>query len=245
MRAVHQPLSQPLAFPLPGAPPTGLHARRGPAGAVMVARGGCVVAAHYGSAASELAVCVKSVGIADRSDLETLVLEGREAWLEHALARAVGDRVPVPGQAVRVAGTWCCRTGPERALVIGAHGSVARWRRFAREAVVAGSAISCAGLGADVTAVSLVGPRAADVLRLAGLPHAFGVAEVRTGELGGAATTLLREDPQRFLALVGASPSDAAWDALFAAGRPLGLSYVGCEALERLAAVPRPYALAG
>jgi glycine cleavage system aminomethyltransferase T len=211
----------------------------------MVDRWGCSVAGHYGSVAGELAVCVKRVGIANRSDLERIELRGREAWLDHALAKAVGDRAPSTGQAARVAGTWCCRTSPERALVIGSHPSVSRWRRFAREAVIAGTAIRCADLASEVAAVSLVGPRSPDVLRNAGLPHGLGVGAVCPGVLGDTTATVLREDVDRFLLLLEAGPSDAAWDALFEAGRPSGLSYVGCEALERLAAVPRPFALAG
>jgi glycine cleavage system aminomethyltransferase T len=211
----------------------------------MVVRWGCAVAGHYGSVAGELAVCVKRVGIAERSDLEKLELFGREAWLEHALAKALGDRVPPVGQAIRVAGTWCCRTAPERALVIGSHPSVARWRRFAREAVVVGSAIGCTDLGTEAAAISLVGPHAADVLRGAGLPDGLAVGAVCAGALDGSPATLLREDAHRYLLVPGAGPSDAAWKALFEAGRPFGLSCVGCEALERLAAVPRPFALAG
>jgi glycine cleavage system aminomethyltransferase T len=211
----------------------------------MVHRWGCSVAGNYGSVAGEVAVCVKRVGIANRSDLDRVELRGREAWLDHALAKALGDRVPPTGQAVRVAGTWCCRTSPERALVIGSHPSVSRWRRFAREAVIAGSAIQCADLASAVAAVSLVGPRAADVLRDAGLPHGLAVGAVCPGILADATVTVLREEADRFLLLLDAGSSEAAWDALFAAGRPSGLSYVGCEALERLAAVPRPFALAG
>jgi glycine cleavage system aminomethyltransferase T len=243
---VHTPLEQPL--PNPGAtlaPLTGHAAHVRHAGAVMVVRWGSAVAGHYGSVAGELAVCLKRVGIADRSDLEKLELHGREAWLEHALAKALGDRVPAVGQAIGVAGTWCCRTAPERALVIGAHPSVARWRRFAREAVVAGSAIGCRDLAADASAISLVGPRAVDVLRGAGLRDGIAVGGVAAGTLAGSPLTLLREDVHRFLLVLHAGPCDAAWEALFAAGRPLGLAYVGCEALERLAAVPRPLALAG
>jgi glycine cleavage system aminomethyltransferase T len=49
---------------------------------------------------------------------------------------------------------------------------------------------------------------------------------------------LLHELPARYLLLVPAVRAGAAWHALVAAGRPLELSCVGIEALERLAAAP-------
>lgn len=51
------------------------------AGAVMTTRYGRPVAANFGSAAGELAVCVNGVGVCDRSELSVLALEGRAEQL--------------------------------------------------------------------------------------------------------------------------------------------------------------------
>jgi glycine cleavage system aminomethyltransferase T len=50
---------------------------------------------------------------------------------------------------------------------------------------------------------------------------------------------VLRETSQRFLLVVDAEHAVDAWQELFDVGRALGLSMVGTEALDRLAAAPR------
>jgi hypothetical protein len=74
------------------------------AGGVMSEREGHPVAANFGSAASELAICVKRVGLAVRSDLDALEIAGPEPWLAHFLEASLGGRVPAEGEAVRTAG---------------------------------------------------------------------------------------------------------------------------------------------
>ena len=49
---------------------------------------------------------------------------------------------------------------------------------------------------------------------------------------------VLREAADRFLLVLDADHAVDAWQELFDAGRALGLSMVGAEALERLAAAP-------
>ena len=186
--------------------------------------------AHYGSVATELAICRKTAGLADRSDLGRLELSGREPWIEHALEHAIGVAVPQPGRAVRLGDTWCCRTAPDRALIVAPAGALARWRRLARGAVVAGHPIACEDLTAGTAAASIVGPSAAAVLRLAGLPYGPEVGDLAAGD----GVIVLRDGRQQFLLLLDAPMRDALLDA----GRPLGLSPVGSDALVRLRAVP-------
>lgn len=215
------------------------------AGAVMGERGGHAVPAHYGSIAGELAVCFKRAGIADRSDLETLELRGREAWLEHALTRATGGRAPLPGRAVRLGGAWCARLDADRALLVGRQAALARWCRVARDGIVAGSAIAYGDLEDAPVPISVVGPRSDEVLAGAGLAVAgLAAGDVREDRLAGAPVTLLREDHRRTLLLVTPRAAETAWRALLAAGRPVGLTFVGCDALDRLAA-SAPLGLAG
>src|ERR671931_672004 len=71
------------------------------AGGVMVIREGHPVAAHFGSAATELAVCVQRVGLAVRSDLDALELAGPEPWLPDFLSPALFGRLPRRGRPDR------------------------------------------------------------------------------------------------------------------------------------------------
>src|SRR4051794_41601821 len=91
-------------------------ARLAPPGAKVVDRDGRPVTAHYGSVATELAVCRKAVGLALRSELRILEVCGREPWLERLLGRALGGRVPSVGTAAIAAGTLGLRTGQDPPL---------------------------------------------------------------------------------------------------------------------------------
>jgi glycine cleavage system aminomethyltransferase T len=212
------------------------------AGAVMGERDGHPVAAHFGSAATELAVCVKRAGLAVRSDLDTLELSGPEPWLSRFLADVVGEQAPSPGRAGRTAGTWCCRVAPDRAVVVGPWNATARWTRFVREAIVTGSPIACSHRSQSATALTLVGPRVERLLSDVGLQPQASVQDVHEGWFAGSSALLLREAPDRYLIVIEADCASAAVGELFAAGGSLGLSMVGAEALERLAAAPRALA---
>jgi glycine cleavage system aminomethyltransferase T len=196
------------------------------------------VAHDYGSVAGELAACVKRVGLADRPDLDVLELRGADAWLDHGLSKAIGNRAPVPGRAIQIANAWCCRIAAGHAIVVGPPPSVGRWRRIARESVVAGSPVTSADLRSIYAGASLIGPRAWQLLARAGLPADLDVGAVRAGSLGRAPAIVLRECEERFLLLAGATP-DELWRQLYQAGRPLGLARVGRDALERLTAAER------
>lgn len=193
-------------------------------------------AAHYGSVATELAICRKTAGIIDRAELGRLELVGREPWMKHALAHAIGPAVPPAGRAALLGDTWCCRVAAERALVVAPPAARARWRRLAREAIVAGHPIAYSDVTSTSAAISIVGPAARAVLRAAELPH-----ELEPGELAadGSGTTVLRDGPERFLLLLSEPLTSAVWHELLEAGRPFGLSPVGSDALVRLRAVPR------
>jgi glycine cleavage system aminomethyltransferase T len=196
------------------------------AGGVMVMRDGHPVAAHFGSTATEVAVCVKCVGLAVRSDLAVLDVNGAEPWLASFLAEDLGQAVPSQGRARRIAGTWCCRVASDRAVVVAPRSTIARWKQLARD-------------GADARAVlTLVGPRASQVLADVGLHNDLEIEGLREGWFADSPTLLLRESADRYLLVVDAAQAGEAWRELLDAGRSLGLSMVGAEALERLAAAP-------
>ena len=209
------------------------------AGGVMSQREGHAVAANFGSAATELAICVKRVGLAVRSDLDALEIAGAEPWLAHFLEESrSGGRAPVAGEAVRTAGSWCCRVAPDRAIVIGPWSAAARWAGIVRHAVVTGAAIDCTDRSDSATALTLVGPRAARLLDDAGLEPDLPVGGVRESWFAGSSVLVLREAADRFLLVLDAEYAVDAWQELLDVGRVLGLSMVGAEALERLAAAP-------
>jgi glycine cleavage system aminomethyltransferase T len=208
------------------------------AGGVMSQREGHAVAAHFGSAATELAVCVKRVGLAVRSDLDALEITGPEPWLTHFLEGSLGGHAPAAGVAVRTAGSWCCRVAPDRASVVGPWSAAARWAGIVRHAVVTGATVDCTDRSDSATALTLVGPRAARLLDDAGLEPDLRVGGVRESWFAGSSVLVLREAADRFLLVLDADHAVDAWQELFDAGRTLGLSMVGADALERLAAAP-------
>jgi glycine cleavage system aminomethyltransferase T len=218
--------------------------RLAPPGAKVVDRDGRLVTAHYGSVATELAVCRKAVGLAVRTELRILEVCGREPWLERLLSRALGGRVPTVGTAAVAAGAWCCRTGQDRALVVGPSGAVERWRRVAREAVIGGSPIAAAELTDAWAPLSLIGPKAPRLLAMAGADADLPVGGLGATTFEGAPALVLRAGADHWLALLDADAAPEACHALLEAGRQVGLSLVGCEAVARLAAAARPMALA-
>jgi glycine cleavage system aminomethyltransferase T len=198
------------------------------AGGVMVMRDGHPVAANFGSTATEVAVCVKRVGLAVRSDLAVLDVTGAEPWFASLLAEPLGQSVPSQGRARRIAGTWCCRVASDRAVVVGPWDATAPWTQLASDS-------------ADARAVlTLVGPRAHQVLADVGLQNDLEIEGLREGWFADSPTLLLRESADRYLLVVDAEQAGEAWRALLDAGRSLGLSMVGADALARLAAAPAP-----
>jgi glycine cleavage system aminomethyltransferase T len=218
-------------------------ARLAPPGAMVIARDGRAVTAHYGSVATEVAVCRKSVGLAVRTELRILEVAGREPWLDRLLGRALGGAVPEVGSAAVAAGTWCARVDIDRALLIGASGAVERWRRVAREAVIGGSPITATDLTDDWAPVSLIGPKAPKLLAMAGLPDNLPARALHHGSVEGADALLLRAGADHWLLLLEGAFAPEACHALLEAGRSVGLSLVGCDAVGRLAAAARPAAL--
>jgi glycine cleavage system aminomethyltransferase T len=198
------------------------------AGGVMVMRDGHAVAAHFGSTATELAVCVKRVGLAVRSDLAVIDVDGAEPGLASFLTEALGQEVPSRGRARRIAGTWCCRVASDRVIVVGPWSTTARWTRLLHDRTTAR------------TVLTLVGPRAHQVLADVGLQNDLEIEGLREGWFADSPTLLLRESADRYLLVVDPEQAGAAWRELLDAGRSLGLSMVGADALARLAAAPAP-----
>jgi glycine cleavage system aminomethyltransferase T len=113
-------------------------------GAVMAERNGRRVPAHFGSVGAEEAVCLRSVGMADRSDRETLELRGAPGAIEDALV-ALGEHA------------WYSFAAADRAI--------ARTEDApACLAAVRGLDVTVRDRTALYAAIGLVGPRAHELL---------------------------------------------------------------------------------
>lgn len=195
--------------------------------------------AHYGSAAAEIAVCSKAVGLAERSDLCLLDVSGAATLVEHALAPAISDSVPAAGEARCVADTWCCRIEPDRALVAGAAGAVDRWRHVvSRVAATTGTAVR-ADVLPEGEAVSIVGPKAPALMERSTLPAGLTPGGVAGGQVAGAQVWVVCEGELRYLLLFPQGCPVEALEAIGESGRPLGLARVGHEALSHMRAARR------
>lgn len=177
-------------------------------GATMVERDGRRVAAHFGSPASEAAVCRSRVGLAERSDRATLELSGAPAAVDEAL-----DELAHLGGAA-----WWVRHSPPRALV-------------RCEGAAAGACTSMMLRAEDVAVADVSGELAA--LDLVG-PHAEAVLQAHLEQEEAPVVVVVRRDATCVELLVARAHGPALWNELLAVGDPYGIACVGLEALEHL-----------
>ena len=178
-------------------------------GARMVTRWGRSVAAHFGSAASEAAVILSSVGIADRSERPTLELRGAATDLDGAL------------EALEAAACgWSVRVSPVRALV-----RCEAAEEAACHAVVERSGGDCVLQPiAGYAVIAAIGPRAQQLVELIDWDGSL---------------VVLCEGPGCYELLVAAADGPALWTRLLEVGARLNVACVGQDALDRLAASGR------
>jgi glycine cleavage system aminomethyltransferase T len=204
------------------------------AGAIVNGRLG--VAAHYGSPAGELAVCVRAVGLVDRSDLVKLAVTGRRSDVEDLVERATGMRLGPGGWTFGAGAHWCAVS--DRIVLALAEAEAAALT--ATLAALDRSEVVVADRSADWAAIALVGEAALPLLGALGavgdprLARPFGPAII-----GGAPVDLMLQSDRRALVLVERDAAAAVWQAIEAAGQPFGLSYAGAEAQRRFAILER------
>lgn len=206
------------------------------AGAMLAKRDGHTVATHYGSVPAEIAVCMKSVGLADRSELGTLELRAATSLLDRTLSARLGDPPVAPGAARRLRDVWYLRLDARRTLLVGTHAALAREPMVARRSERA--ELSCNDIGASVAIVSVIGPRAGRLMAGCGLPDDLAIGAIGRDPRERSVIAILRESQRRILVLAKVSAIDALWSRLLAAGEPLGAAFVGFEALTLLGAAP-------
>jgi glycine cleavage system aminomethyltransferase T len=182
-------------------------------GATMVGRHGRCVAAHFGSAASEAAVCLSTVGIADRADRATFELRGAPEDVDLALAALapLRDR------------TWWARTTSRSAIVRCDHSQ----RPGCSGALERAEGTLVVDVTGRYAAIGVIGPRATDLLSS---------ADFHTPE---GQPIVLRDGSNSLELLVDSEVGPALWGQLLEAGAPLSIACVGLDALEHLAASHR------
>jgi glycine cleavage system aminomethyltransferase T len=204
------------------------------AGAVLHERDGHTVTTSYGSVPGEIAVCMKSVGLADRGDLGTFELRGDQNLLDRALIARLGDPAVAPGSGRRQRSVWFLRVDQRRTLLVGPHAALASGPAIGKGHDRAD--LPHRDIRASVALLSVIGPRAARLLDAAQLPGELSIGALARDPLDAGVVAILRESQRRFLAIVRAADADAFWTRLLTAGEPLGAAFVGLDALTLLGA---------
>ena len=200
--------------------------------AVVHDRDGRPVVAHYGSVAGEIAVCMKSVGLADRSDFGVFELRGDRELLDRALATRLGDPPPAIGTGRRLRSVWYLRLHARRTLLVGPHAALASGPPVGHGRDR--SDLPHRDIGTSLAIVGIIGPRAARLLAAAGLPGELPIGAIGTDAGDRSIVAILRESQRRYLALVRGDVAEAFWARLLTAGEPLGAAFVGYDALTLL-----------
>ncbi len=206
------------------------------AGAVVAEHEGRLTVLNFGSAAGELAVCLRAVGLVDRSELTKLVLTGPAERIGALLVRLAGTDLAVGGVARRST-IWWCRTGPDRVIALCEPARGTRlWGELRLQARRHGS-IALNDCSHTWTAIELLGRATPNMLAALGVYGEAGdprrVAPFSVARIGPVDVSWLLQSPRRALALVAREDAAPAWRALEEAGRPFAISCVGQQAAAR------------
>jgi glycine cleavage system aminomethyltransferase T len=214
------------------------------AGAVFSTREGRPTVIHYGSPAGELAVCLRAVGLLDRSELTKLAIQAPPAQLGHLVTRVAG-RAVAPGGALLADGAWWCRAADGRLIILCEPHVGRRLLAVLREQTVHHVAVTVRDLSEQWAAIELLGRRTGQVLSALGVYGETGdprhVPPFGEQPVAGVEASWLLESSQRALALVPRSSAGDVWRAIELAGRSFGISCVGSEAARRYALLERSF----
>lgn len=210
------------------------------AGAVLSTARGRPVTVHFGSAAAELAVCVRAVGLVDRSELSTLSVEAPPPQLAALMRRLAGATV-APGGLVSGGSAWWCGETTDRVMVV----CDPRTGSRLIDALHADAArhVTVQDRSAELAAIALLGRNTSRVLSALGVygpsADARQAKPFAHGSVEGIPARWLLESDHRAIALVDRHQAGEAWLAIERAGRPFGISCVGHEAAFRYALMER------
>jgi glycine cleavage system aminomethyltransferase T len=204
------------------------------AGATFEARDGWRVATRFGQARAEELACAETVGWADVSHLGKFEIQVADTSASELATLAGGLQL---GSAVRQHDAWWCLITPVRALVLCESGSTER----VREELEALPAMRVLDVTTQFAALRFDGPLARETFaRFCALDLRSDRTPVGTFLPGSVARTpgfVLREAPDRYLALVGAAFALYLWTVVSDAGHRLGGRPVGSDALPAPAIV--------
>jgi hypothetical protein len=199
------------------------------------------IAADHGSAAGELAACLRGVGLADRRDLGLLAIGGPPSVLRQSARLLAGVELCAGGAAALPCG-WLCRT-QEEMVVLGQPAATARTAALLAAHVAWAHALRVRSLAEEVVAIGLIGLRLPELLCALG-PLAHGqtlrtLAPFTSTRLAGVDALLLLQSDRRALALVAAEHATRVWERAERALRGLGGSLVGLDAARRFELLDR------
>jgi glycine cleavage system aminomethyltransferase T len=200
-------------------------------GAHMTEREGWLVAADFGSVATEIAVSRGTAGLTDVSDAGKLEVRGSpEALAEvHPSARELK-----PGLATETADAWWCVVSPEMLVVLTTPAATESVRAdLASRAEV--EDLQVADVTEERVAVCLTGPSARGVLTRARVRDSR-IGGVSVENVHGVPAIVLRQRKRQWLLVAPRSDARALWRGLTEDGAPFGLAYVGADALRHLRA---------
>lgn len=215
------------------------------AGAEFNERVGWRVVAGYGAAGKEAAACRTAVGVADRSCLGKLELQGNPATVASIVATLADGAALELGQAVLDDGVWWCPLTTTRVLAVTPPEATARVRAALEAAGAAGPFASVIELTSAFGSNAVVGPLARETFaRVTALdlrPDRFPPGAFAPVSVARTPGMLLREGGDRFLHLFGAGYAHYTWTVFVDAAKHLGGRAVGDDALravigERVAA---------
>lgn len=230
-------------FPLSPPDPVPLRGVVDRAGALRVPRGGSLLVASHGSVVAELSACVSAVGLSDCSHLLTLVLEGEGRPLRALVAEMTGLELR-PGGVARAAGAWWCAETAGRVIVVGEPAAAERLRSAVAARVARRLRVTVTDRSGDWAALTVVGRRTVPLLARLGVYGEAGdpraVPPLRHHPVDGHDAVWLLQSDRRALAIVSRLQAGSLWRAIMDAGRDLGITAVGQDAVDRYALLAGP-----
>ncbi len=210
----------------------------GEAGARFEGRDGWRVATSFRPPPDELETIRRAAGIADRSAMGKLELQGTPEALGSLLASVVPGGPPGPGETAELDGALLWLSSPDRALAICRPAETTGLAELLDSVCGVSPHCGVVDVTAGLAAIELRGPRARNVLeRVTAIDvrdPILGVGGVRAGAVAEVAATLIRIEREAFLVLVGSQEAPDAWEIVLDAGAPLGADPVGADALAQL-----------
>ncbi|HEY2603693.1 MAG TPA: hypothetical protein VGI67_19195 [Thermoleophilaceae bacterium] len=212
------------------------------AGATLTRRDGWRVAAHFGSPAGELAVCARSVGLVDRSELGKLELRGYPEAIDRVVSY-LSDCQLEPNEVVRARDVRWCSASPDRLFVLCEPAASFAMSERLHDAVRRTPGVLLTDETEELAALALLGPAAPSVIAALGAWDLDTIGLPRPSfsalTLEGLPVFLLEESSARSLILVEREYAERLFDLLERVGRPFGLSCAGIEAADRFAMIER------